>query len=155
MEDYIKGDLDDPRRFDPMNPIRACLFSMHFHELRSPPDEDDLRSEWCLLRSKIGEAVSRYASATKNPSMEDRQLATDCLLKIQANESEDENEDYSRWLNRFRAEDSLFPDNLIDALRSFILPKEYSRFRRVRCIGDLKRDERIEPNTLAEAIVIE
>ncbi len=157
MLTYTEGKLDNTAKFNPLNPIRACLLSMHLvdevpGQLFS--DEDDIRSKWRSLWSSLGDAVKRYGTLSKNASEDNHQLAINCLLSIQAidaangtSKDESDCQDYWRWLDGFKVEDSLFPDELIIALRFFIPTKEYGRFRRVRRLDDSKSDVGTDPRT--------
>ncbi|THG95545.1 hypothetical protein EW026_g6128 [Hermanssonia centrifuga] len=135
MLTYTEGKLDNTAKFNPLNPIRACLLSMHLvDEVQGQlfSDEDDIRSKWRSLWSSLGDAVKRYGTLSKNASEDNHQLAINCLLSIQAidaanrtSKDESDCQDYWRWLDGFKVEDSLFPDELIIALRFFIPTKEY------------------------------
>ncbi|PSS35378.1 hypothetical protein PHLCEN_2v1673 [Hermanssonia centrifuga] len=143
MKGWIRGAYDNTLRLDPLSPIGACLLSLSL--LSERPSDVDIRTEWLSLWSRMGDAVRKYASLAETSSAENCELATECLLRLHRYEAdeaflenEDEDQRYSRWLDGFRVEDSLFPDSLIEGLQSFIPADEYGRFRRVRRICDLK-----------------
>ncbi len=121
MDDWIFGTLDEARRFDPLNPIRACLLGLSL--LSERPSDVDIRREWFSLWSRIGGAVRKYASLAETSSAENCELATECLLRLHryeadeaSLENEDEDQRYSRWMDGFRVE---IPSFQIRSLRRY------------------------------------
>ncbi|THG92936.1 hypothetical protein EW026_g8147 [Hermanssonia centrifuga] len=156
LDRYVAGILNDTDKWNPMSPVRLCrlyLRTLDATQKTSTSESDvELRSNWRELWKRMASAIGYLKSMEHYDVPEHRQLAEECLTWLQDLEDEtppsrhggdafgrreeDPNADYRDWLQDFRAEESMFPDDLIRALSSFVPHEVTLTFNRVRRIHD-------------------
>ncbi|PSR71642.1 hypothetical protein PHLCEN_2v12495, partial [Hermanssonia centrifuga] len=146
LEEYINGVFDNPG-FYPMSPVRLCRLYLRILNAAQTNDALDvkLRADWQAIWNGTAKAISHLRSKEYDVE-EHRMLAEEALvwldelddgrpLKLDAIGNEVDMEpkmDYAEWLKDFKFWESMFPDELFDALSTFVLDGTAMKFKRVR-----------------------
>ncbi len=145
------------RSWEPISPVRLCrlyLQTLDAAQKTSTSESDvELRSNWQELWNIMASAI-RYLKLTEHYDVpEHRQLAEECLTWLQDlddgtpptrhgddafghREEDPSKADYRDWLRGFKVEESMFPDDLVRALSSFVPHDVALMFNRVKRIYD-------------------
>ncbi len=146
---YNDGLYDDPKYF-PISFIQLCHVYLCILDEAQKNDAFDagLRSDWRELWIHMAIAARRF-KLRDDDANEHANFAEICLYSLQdlddrislkpsnANVVRDEMGD-SEWLEGFTLEDSLFNDDLFDALSIFLPDEAAVKFKRVKHLRDLR-----------------